>query len=503
VRIAVYDQYWSTLGGGEQFAGGIAAALRDDHDVTLVGPEPIDVGRFRERLGIDLEGLPLRPIDQESDVAVLSSDYDVLINCTYKSTAVNRAARGLYVVHFPGDVPGEAQRRKDELRRAFGRRRSPTMVLRSGFYQPDHRGAGRRTDGAGVVDVYAPAGTPVVITVRAERVSTVRLWQGRTCLATAELDAGEGADLAFAATDDWPLQVVLESDTYRHEARAGVIWRYGVTLEAVSVGGERQHAPPDRLRAKLLPPTRLSHLDSYDAIASNSQFTARWVERLWRRPSAVLYPPVRLMDSAPIAKERIILNIGRFFDPRRGHCKKQLELVRAFRQLHDAGIGGGWWLYLVGGCSPEDRDYAMAVKREALGLPVRVLLSAPGSVLADLLGRARIFWHAGGLDEDPETHPERFEHFGISVVEAMSAGLVPVVFGAAGPAEVVRDGVDGLHFHTIEELNARTAELMVDDGRCAALAAGARQRAEDFGTVAFRRRVMPLVQATLESGSPS
>ena len=46
MRIAVYDQYWSTLGGGEQFAGGIAAALADHHDVTLVGPEPIDTGRF-------------------------------------------------------------------------------------------------------------------------------------------------------------------------------------------------------------------------------------------------------------------------------------------------------------------------------------------------------------------------------------------------------------------------------------------------------------------------
>ena len=57
MRIAVYDRYWSTLGGGEQFAGGIAAALRSHHDVDLVGPEPIDTGRFAERLSIDLAGL--------------------------------------------------------------------------------------------------------------------------------------------------------------------------------------------------------------------------------------------------------------------------------------------------------------------------------------------------------------------------------------------------------------------------------------------------------------
>jgi hypothetical protein len=162
VRIAVYDQYWSTLGGGEQFAGGIAVALADHHDVTLVGPDPIDPSRFADRLGIDLSDLPLRRIDQESDVSVLSSDFDVLVNCTYQSTAVNRARHGIYVVHFPGEVAGERQRRKDDVRRRLGRRFPATAVLRSGFYQPEHRGGGRRTDGAGVVDVYADAGTPVV-----------------------------------------------------------------------------------------------------------------------------------------------------------------------------------------------------------------------------------------------------------------------------------------------------------------------------------------------------
>jgi glycosyltransferase involved in cell wall biosynthesis len=497
VRIAVYDQYWSTLGGGEQFAGGIAVAFRDHHDVTLIGPEPIDLGRFRDRLGIDLAGLPLRPIDQESDVAALSSDYDVLVNCTYQSTAVNRASRGVYVVHFPGEVAGEAQRRKDDVRRAFGRRFPPTVVLRSGFYQPDRRGGGRRTDGAGVVDIYAPDGMPVGLTVRAERPATVRLWHGRTCLADAALDTAEAVELSFTATGAWPQQVVVQSDTYRHEARPGVIWRYGVTLEAVSLAGRRQAAPPDRLRTKLLPPNRLGHLDSYDTIASNSQFTARWVERLWHRRSEVLYPPVRMIDQAPVAKDPIILNVGRFFDPRRGHCKKQLELVRAFRQLHDDGAAAGWWLHLVGGCSPEDREYAMAVKRAALGLPVHVHLSAPGSVLADLLARGRIFWHAGGLGEDPETRPDRFEHFGISVVEAMSAGLVPVVFGAAGPAEVVRNGVDGMHFHTIDELNGRTAGLIRDEARCATLAAAARERAEDFAPAAFQRRLDALLAGVL------
>ena len=494
MRIAVYDQYWSTLGGGEQFAAGIAAALADHHDVTLIGPEPIDAVRFAERLGVDLAALPLRRIDQESDVSVLSSDYDVLVNCTYQSTAVNRAAHGIYVVHFPGEVPSERRRRQDDVRQRLGRRFPPTVVLRSGFYQPDRRGGGRRSDGAGVVDVYAPSGAPVVLTVRAEHPAHVELWDGRTKLAAADLDAGQDADMRFAASGAWPQQIVAQSDTYRHEARPGVVWRYGVTLEAVTLGGRRHPAPPDRLRTKLLPPERFGHLASYDTIASNSRFTATWVERLWGRRSEVLYPPVRMVGTGERAKEPLILNIGRFFDPRRGHSKKQLELVGAFRRLHASGLAPDWRLHLVGGCSPEDRDYAMAVKREALGLPVHVHFSAPGAVLNDLLARASIYWHGGGLGEDPQTHPDRFEHFGISVVEAMSAGAVPVVFGAAGPAEVVRDGVDGLHFATLDGLASSTAGIITDDARRAALSTAARERAADFGPGPFGQRLDALIE---------
>ena len=169
-------------------------------------------------------------------------------------------------------------------------------------------------------------------------------------------------------------------------------------------------------------------------------------------------------------------------------------MVQAFRRLHDSGRVDGWWLHLVGGCSPEDRAYALAVKREALGLPVHVHLSAPGAVLTDLLGRASIYWHAGGLGEDPETHPDRFEHFGISVVEAMGAGVVPVVFGAAGPAEVVRDGVDGLHFRTLDELEPTAASSPTIRIAGRRSAATPRERTE-FAPDAFGRRLDTVVGA--------
>ena len=113
-------------------------------------------------------------------------------------------------------------------------------------------------------------------------------------------------------------------------------------------------------------------------------------------PCAVLYPPVQLLLAGE--KEPVILTVG-FFDPSRGHSKKQLELVQTLRSSRHR-TPARWSYHVVGGCDPKDRDYAMAVKRAALGLPVHVHVNAPGELLRELLGRASLYWHAGGLGED-------------------------------------------------------------------------------------------------------
>ena len=132
-----------------------------------------------------------------------------------------------------------------------------------------------------------------------------------------------------------------------------------------------------------------------------------------------------------------------------------------------------------------NREYALQVRRDAIGLPVEVHVNAPGNVVERLLGEASLYWHGAGLGEDPSRHPERFEHFGISVVEAMAAGAVPLVFGAAGPAEIVRDGVDGIHWSTLDELANATVQLVADTDRREALSIAAIERAHDFSAEAF------------------
>ena len=111
-------------------------------------------------------------------------------------------------------------------------------------------------------------------------------------------------------------------------------------------------------------------------------------------------PPAVRPRTAPGEKRNLILSVGRFITPGRGHCKRQLDLVHAFADLHRSGLAPGWELAVVGGASAPDREYALAVRRAAQGLPVKVLVNAPGATVDRLLAEASLFWHGAGYAED-------------------------------------------------------------------------------------------------------
>jgi glycosyltransferase involved in cell wall biosynthesis len=231
---------------------------------------------------------------------------------------------------------------------------------------------------------------------------------------------------------------------------------------------------------------------SYTKFLSNSTYTAGWVKKLWDANSEIVYPPVRTTVK-PCKKVELITSIGRFFDPSLGHSKKQHELLEALTRMFSSREGiGSWKLAFVGGADGASRDYALAVRRGAIGLPVAVHLNAPREIVEITLATASIYWHGGGFGEDAELHPERFEHFGIAVVEAMAAGAVPVVFAAAGPAEIVRHGVDGFHWKTLDELQSFTHQLMNDDDLRSKMSTAAQSRAADFGGDVFAERINSL-----------
>ena len=491
MKVAVYDRYWSTGGGGEKFAAGVAAALAGEHDVHLLAHEPVDLAWLGERLLLDLSGLAVDVLDDDLGVTRASAAYDLFVNASYLSWDANRARHGLFIVHFPGPRPDRAEQAR---RWVAGRARGAlagdgaTVELGERFYTPEStRLHGIRwTGGDAELIVSSPTGGRVPVTVLLGRYLPPQV---APLEVTAEVD---GAVVGRATVDvppGEPVRVDLRCPAWvPAEAGIGADRRpLGVPVIGAHAGGGWRAGVARTVPVLAGETGRPAHLDSYDRLVANSRYTQVWIERLWHRPSGLLHPPVSLLqrgDKAPIS-----LSVGRFFLPGAGHNKKQLEMVTAFRRLVERGRAEGWEYHLVGGCAPEHAPYLDQILAAAEGLPVVVHPDASGAELRDLYGRASIFWHAAGLDEDPERHPDRYEHFGITTVEAMSAGAVPVVIDAAGQVEIVEQGATGYRFAGLDDLVGHTERLIADPAWRATLSAAAERRARDFGWDAFVSRV--------------
>ena len=244
------------------------------------------------------------------------------------------------------------------------------------------------------------------------------------------------------------------------------------------------------------------HLGTYEGIIVNSRFTADAIAHRAAQagvglpPVHILPPPVPQIGPGPRAeRERAsILSVGRFAPG--GHCKRQDVMVAEFRRLLGR-TGETVGLDLAGslGPDPEARAYLRGLIEDSRDLPVRFHVDPSPQQLAELYRGASLYWHLTGAGEDLLTRPERAEHFGIAIVEAMSAGVAPVVLRAGGPVEIISEGRDGFLIDEPSDLSSRSADLLKRPDLLAAVAARAALRARDFSPASFASRLARIMSA--------
>lgn len=214
-------------------------------------------------------------------------------------------------------------------------------------------------------------------------------------------------------------------------------------------------------------------LDSY-VFLHNSEYTSRWSKRYWGEHRSVVINPVLSFElrDAPSrsasteevcrAKEKILLSVGRFNF--QGHCKNQHLIACAFKELSLQGlISDQWKLILVGSVDSTSRSSVLhfnEVKNILVDSNADVIPNASKSQLLDLYQRSSIYIHGAGMLADPCNSPEKFEHFGISVFEAIVNGCIPVVHEVGGPADQVAGLEVSLMFSNPEGLRAAIVEAI-------------------------------------------
>jgi len=163
-----------------------------------------------------------------------------------------------------------------------------------------------------------------------------------------------------------------------------------------------------------------------EVVMCNSTWTKNHISALWGTPALLVYPPCLEKASPSISMQRqpLIVSIGQF-RPEKDH-RLQLASIKSLREL---GCARGK-LVMIGSCrGAEDRARVEELKiyaTEVLGLlpdtDFDFQLDISKVQVEDFLRVASI-----GI------HTMWNEHFGIGIVEMMSAGMIVVAHNSGGP----------------------------------------------------------------------
>jgi alpha-1,2-mannosyltransferase len=192
-------------------------------------------------------------------------------------------------------------------------------------------------------------------------------------------------------------------------------------------------------------PSRSFHrrVEEVTKFIANSDFTRQAIFNRWGKSSLTIYPPCDLFQSYPGIRQDLVITVGRISPEKR--FERMFEIARKIQ----------WAPFEITGTSnveqiaSSERYYNQLLADKPENTEVKMNVSR--SVLRDEFARAKIYLH---LMEN--------EHFGISIVEAMSSGCVPVVHKSGGPLEIVTSEC-GYFWETAHQAAAQIADVLSNE----------------------------------------
>ncbi len=183
-------------------------------------------------------------------------------------------------------------------------------------------------------------------------------------------------------------------------------------------------------------------------LLTNSEFSRRAISEAYDIDHVlVLSPPVDIQsfrdsvlspsssnDNGEDKREDLIVVVSRI-----DSSKRVENAIKFAKLLKEKDIGKG--MIIAGNLDPYNYDYYLYLKRMIVNFGlvdyVKFEIDASFDKLLSILKKGKVYFH-----------PRAGEHFGMSIVEAMSAGLIPIVSDVGGQTEFVPPKY---HFHTLEQ----------------------------------------------------
>ena len=236
-------------------------------------------------------------------------------------------------------------------------------------------------------------------------------------------------------------------------------------------------ASPHIMQAGTMPHVMVEKkLVNYDdrLVMANSRYTAGEIKKYSGKTAEVLYPPFASTISAigktaaKDTQENLVVTTSRF------QYNKYLERIPEIAALTDPSVQ----FAVIGRLYTKQTLENLQNITKKMGLTDRIKFypNASAEQKIDLLKRAKIYLHT-----------MVGEHFGISIVEAMALGCVPIVHNSGGMTEFVPSQY---RYETVEEAAAKiTGEI---SGWSKAKSDEAKEIADQFSISSFSERFMQL-----------
>ncbi|PIU03845.1 hypothetical protein COT44_01010 [Candidatus Shapirobacteria bacterium CG08_land_8_20_14_0_20_39_18] len=207
----------------------------------------------------------------------------------------------------------------------------------------------------------------------------------------------------------------------------------------------------------LLNKIKLSRINN---IVCNSSFTKEVIDKEFGINSRVIFPPIDVDSFSPAKKENSIIYVGRFSQLLQ--AKRQDILIKVFKKMIDSGLKN-WKLILTGAVDIGGDDYYQELLKMAKNYPIQVIKNPDFQTVKKLYAQSKIFWSASGYGIDEQKEPQKVEHFGMTIVEAMVSGCIPLVVEKGGAKEIIIDQENGFFWETEDQLIEVTKKILDDE----------------------------------------
>jgi glycosyltransferase involved in cell wall biosynthesis len=227
-------------------------------------------------------------------------------------------------------------------------------------------------------------------------------------------------------------------------------------------------------------------------IICNSVFTKNIIDSEYHVDSVVLYPPVDTISFKQKRKSNQICYVGRFSKliQNKGHD----VLIEQFKKLSKLKKFNDWKLILAGGIEVGADTNIKVLRKQSKGFNVEFVESPSFDKLKQIYGESKLFWTASGYGVDEQKNPEKTEHFGMTLVESMTAGCVPIAYLAGGHKEIIENSVNGYFWTNKKDLINLTNTLIYTPRLLGEMSKSAVQTSKKFGYEEFKKTVLQIIK---------